>query len=143
MTKECTEFLKLKLMETTQLTGASTGQGRGPGHRQHYKYLVSQPFRRSETSTIARLAQRIWDFLMIHKITIVTYHLPGIENTLADRESRRPLNFLTDLPPLFARVDRHFGRHTIDAFASFQDRQLDRFGSSQGPSGWTLSNILG
>lgn len=83
---------------------------------------------------LARLAQRIWDFLMIHKITIVTYHLPGIENTLADRESRRPLNFLTDLqlsPPLFARVDRHFGRHTIDAFASFQDRQLDRFGSRE------------
>ena len=71
---------------------------------------------------------------MIHKCTLISHHVPGIENTLADQESRRVIHHLSDLaiaPRLFRDVDSLLGPHSIDLFASFQDRQLDRFVSRE------------
>ena len=80
---------------------------------------------------LALLAQEIYLLLQRLQVTIVAYHLPGVMNMLADLESRREVQ-LADASlhqDLFEQADRIFGPHSVDLFATYRDRQVDRFGS--------------
>jgi hypothetical protein len=82
---------------------------------------------------LALLAQEIFGLLQHHQIELVAYHLPGVKNVLADQESRKTVQ-LSDAKlnsDLFRQIDNTFGPHSVDLFATFQDRQLNRFASWQ------------
>lgn len=79
---------------------------------------------------LAHLATKIFDCLTRTRTTLIGYHLPGEKNTIADRESRRTIVRATDFklkPSIFGTVDSKWGPHTVDLFASLEDRQLRRF----------------
>lgn len=85
---------------------------------------------------LADLAAQIFNLASKLKIRFLAYHLPGEENVLADMESRRltrPSEIrLADfklLPQVFQAAQRIFGQNTIDAFATFHNTQMRRFGS--------------
>jgi len=76
---------------------------------------------------------------LAHAITILTYdlnltlmatHLPGLLNTVADRLSRQvDRTDWTLSREAFQRLERRWGRHTIDRFASSANRHCHRFDS--------------
>ena len=80
---------------------------------------------------LARLAEKIFECLSALSITLMPYHIPGEQNVLADRESRTYLSAADwQLQPgIFQAIDEMLGPHSIDLFASFQDRQIQRFSS--------------
>jgi hypothetical protein len=81
---------------------------------------------------LARLATTIFEYLHRNQIHLVCHHVPTKENTIADEESREkylhPGMYQLN-PEAFADLDRLWGPHTMDAFATEQDRQLKRFSS--------------
>ena len=82
---------------------------------------------------LARLADKIYDFMRRWEISLVPHYVPSAMNTLADRESRRTAE-ATDWklhPQVFQAVDRAWGPHSADLFATFQNRQTVRF------AGWS------
>ena len=84
---------------------------------------------------LAQLASQIWDRLRECRAILISHHVPGIQNTIADTESRRVIH-LSDFAlkaKFFRQIDRDraFGPHTVDLFASFQDRQMPRFCSRE------------
>lgn len=82
---------------------------------------------------LTKLATEIWSILDRLKARIRVEFVPGRLNSLADKESRRVLR-LSDMklnPQLFKQVDRCWGPHSIDLFASWENRQMDRFASWQ------------
>jgi hypothetical protein len=80
---------------------------------------------------LAKLASEIFETIRRRKITLLAHHCPGILNIVADEESRKTkINFLADLAlskTIFQKVDLKFGPHTVDLFATLQDRQISRF----------------
>ena len=82
---------------------------------------------------LARLTDRIWNWLLARNVKLKTFHLPGIQNLIADEESRfRKEIHVTDLMvnhQLFKTVNRLWGPCSIDLFATFENRQLPRFAS--------------
>ena len=84
---------------------------------------------------LALLAEEIYSFTYHNNVSLLAYHIPGVSNVLADRESRKQFTYhLVDYqlnPLLFKRINKIFGPHTIDAFATYQDKQLPRFGSRE------------
>jgi hypothetical protein len=84
-------------------------------------------------NSLATLAAQIYDEVTHLRCKLMSHHVPGIENVLADTESRRMIH-LTDFAlkaTIFQRADRAFGPHSIDLFANFQDRQIARFCSRE------------
>lgn len=82
---------------------------------------------------LTKLATEIWSILDRLKAKIRVEFVPGRLNSLADKESRKELR-LSDMKlnvQLFQQVDRQWGPHTIDLFASWENRQVDRFASWQ------------
>ena len=95
---------------------------------------------------LAKISDMIHDeVIQPRNISIVAHHIPGHLNVLADWESRRqklihPGNFQLH-PELFRELDHLWGPHSIDGFATYQDRQLPRFGGwdPQPEATWTDS----
>ena len=80
---------------------------------------------------LALLAQEIYKLTQEIQVTLVAYHLPGVMNMLADRESRASVQ-LADAqlhPHFFAQIESHWGPHSMDLFSTFQNRQLRRYAS--------------
>lgn len=84
---------------------------------------------------LSNLAAMIHEFLKVNHINLTAYHIPGAMNHIADWESRRNNDGTVNLvdyqlnPEVFQRVDKAFGPHSMDMFATHQDKQLPRFGS--------------
>lgn len=79
---------------------------------------------------LTKLAESIWATAYKAKITLSIKHLPGKINTWADHLSRLPLQYEWRLNPrLFARLDKMWGPHTIDRFASISTTQLPMYNS--------------
>ena len=102
---------------------------------------------------LAKLTETIWDLVHCERITLINHHCPGEQNTIADEESRKKRlgldvslpSFQDDLsglalcPQLFNMVDSlPWGPHSVDLFATHQDRQLRRF-CSWGPQPGALA----
>ena len=88
-------------------------------------------------TNLAKLTETIFARVRSKNTHLLAHHCPGIENTIADQESRRStIDRLSDLSlcaTIFGKVDAHarLGPHTVDLFATLQDRQLPRFASRE------------
>jgi hypothetical protein len=84
---------------------------------------------------LANLSAEIFDITRTRETVLIGHHCPGLSNTIADQESRRTtIDHLSDLqlnPQLFLEVEKIWGPHSIDLFASFQDRLLPRYSSRE------------
>lgn len=76
--------------------------------------------------------------------TIFATHLPGKDNVIADWESRKGQH-VSDWklhPHVFDQVQRHWGPHSIDLFATAENKQLSRFASWQPNPGTTWVDAM-
>ena len=75
------------------------------------------------------IARLIWNLASDHKFWISIAHIPGIENTESDRESRTHNPHIEwELPqPAFTKITKHFGKPDIDLFASRINAKLEKF----------------
>jgi len=79
---------------------------------------------------LTKLAQAVWALVFKLDIDLRAHYLPGKLNVQADGLSRQKCLYEWKLNPgLFRHIDRMFGPHTVDRFASFQTRQLPRYNS--------------
>lgn len=94
---------------------------------------------------LARMATSIFERLHRLKLTLVLHYVPTKENTVADEESRErylhPGHYRLH-PEAFQALDARWGPHTMDAFATEQDRQLPRFSSRTPQPGATWLDAL-
>jgi hypothetical protein len=80
---------------------------------------------------LQELAIEIQQLITANNITIDFQHIPGKNNTIADRLSRRarPV-YEWKLPKWwFRKIQRRWGRRILDAFAAHHNRQLPRYWS--------------
>lgn len=76
------------------------------------------------------IAQNIWAFAFDHRLMLVAHHISGILNVEPDALSRVPLRHEWTLHPLvFRQLERMFGPHTIDRFASLATALLPAYNS--------------
>ena len=78
---------------------------------------------------LSLLAKNLWDWCLSHNVLIKPQYIPGIQNVLADRESRIFLDS-SDWklhPAIFNLIYRRWGPLNIDLFASRLTFQLDQY----------------
>ena len=79
---------------------------------------------------LTQVARAIWTLAIEEDITLQIRHISGVANTEADRLSRIVDRYNWMLHPrVFHAIDRAFGPHTVDRFASVTNTQLARFNS--------------
>lgn len=79
---------------------------------------------------LTSLAETIWTEALERNFIISCRHVAGKLNTIADQLSRLPTQYEWQLNPcLFKTIDRLWGPHTIDRFASFSTTQLRVYNS--------------
>ena len=81
--------------------------------------------------SLAKIAQSLWEVLKSHDSSIQVHYVPGDQNVLADflsrnQDSRSQFQLNRSL---FHRIDKKWGPHTIDLFATQQNSLLPRFAS--------------
>jgi hypothetical protein len=102
---------------------------------------------------LSRIAQALHALLSHLNCSIEARHIPGVENTHADALSRRTDRSAEDWrlnPSVFMMLDRRWGPHDVDRFASARNSQLPRFNSHHWDVGteavnafnqsWSLTN---
>ena len=75
------------------------------------------------------IARDLWSMCYQARILLVAVHRPGKVNVRADRLSRWKHDH-TDIrlePKVFETIDRRYGPHSVDLFATRDNRLLDRF----------------
>ncbi len=75
------------------------------------------------------LALQLWQWSLARGITLTAVHVPGVQNSAADRESRR-WHHSSDwklCPQVFSDLHRRFGPFQVDLFASRNNTQLPQF----------------
>ena len=96
----------------------------------------------STTTSLNKLAIRLWKITQRYQFRIIAAYLPGLQNEIADGLSRTHLTSLTESrlhPAIFAHIDRNFGPLQVDLFASPSNHQLPRFVSWKGhPRSWRV-----
>ena len=79
---------------------------------------------------LCQLANAIWMEAYERRITLQAKYLPGVQNTIADTLSRLPNKYEWRIQPrLFAYIDKLWGPHKIDRFATLANAQLSVFNS--------------
>ena len=81
---------------------------------------------------LARLAQKIFTTTTTLKASMTTFHVPGVLNVIADEESRKNVLRMIDTcasMELFSSIQRLWGPFTMDLFATYEDRRMERFAS--------------
>ena len=82
------------------------------------------------STELSRLAQALWDTAYELDIELTARHLAGRLNVTADRLSRQMSALEWKLHPnLFRFIEKCFGPHTVDRFASLRTTQLPRYNS--------------
>lgn len=90
------------------------------------------------------LAIEIWEYCRLRDIWLIAVHLPGVQNTVADRLSRQfddSLEWKLD-SGVFKRICSKFGTPDIDLFASRLNTQLDRYVSWKPDPGAEATDAL-
>ena len=83
----------------------------------------------THSPSLSYLAKNLWDWCLIHNISVTAWYIPGVENVEADRESRLFLDS-SDwklYPAVFNRPHHEWGALNIDLFDSRLPYQLDQF----------------
>lgn len=76
------------------------------------------------------VARAIHNFCAIHQIHLRAVHLPGTSNNLADFESRRIDRYDWRISSItWNLLQHHFGPHTFDRFAAFDNYQVEKYNS--------------
>jgi hypothetical protein len=81
------------------------------------------------SAQVTLIARDLWMWCLERDILLSAQHLPGVENTTADRESRKMRDrsdWMID-PSIFSQIQNHFPGLEIDLFASRLTTQLPRF----------------
>ena len=79
---------------------------------------------------LCQVANATWVEAISKNITLPARYLPGVDNTTADYLSRLPNKYEWKLHPnLFQYIDKLWGPHTIDRFATLVNTQLPVFNS--------------
>ncbi len=94
--------------------------------------------------SLDKLATEIFELTIRFNCKILSQYLPGVENKVADHESRRQVS-LADAklhPSIFQTLDHRWGPHSIDLFATAENAQLPRFASWAPQPGATFVNAM-
>ena len=84
---------------------------------------------RSPTAMMTEL-RKLWYLLDIHDIQLRPRYIQSAANVWADRLSRELDNSDMQLNPrVFRKLDKLYGPHTIDRFATMENRLLERYNS--------------
>ena len=87
-------------------------------------------FQGSKHKHLSDLARQIWSMAITNSISLKVKHIRGVNNGHSDRLSRLPQKYEWTLhPELFNYLDRKFGPHTIDRFASVNTYQCEVYNS--------------
>ena len=79
---------------------------------------------------LSKLAQALWDITYEHGMELSAKHLAGRLNVTADELNRRVSSVEWMLHPnLFQLIDKCFGPHDIDRFASLRTAQIPQYNS--------------
>ena len=85
----------------------------------------------SKSEKLNQLAYDLWDWCRMHNIWVTAAHIPGVQNVIADRRSRRfkdehewQLN-----KPAFQQILHNYPDLKVDLFASRLNYQLDIYAS--------------
>ena len=83
----------------------------------------------THSASLTQLAKTVCLWCMERKISLVAEHIPGLMNTVADKESRRQADRWDWklCPAIFQRINLIWGPLTLDLFASRTTTQLERF----------------
>ncbi len=81
------------------------------------------------SSELLFIAKRLWKWCEHHNYTVFASHIPGVDNVIADFESRRDIDLsdwsLSD--SVFKMIIGRFGEPEIDLFATKHSKKLNRF----------------
>ena len=84
--------------------------------------------RTSRSPELMHLLRRVWYLLDTSGIQLQVRYIPSEENVLADALSRgSPMDELTLAPGAWASIERRWGPHTVDRYASAANTRLPRF----------------
>ena len=84
--------------------------------------------RTTRSDPLMHLLRRVWYLIDSLGITLTVRYIASKDNTMADALSRgSPLDELQLRPSAFADLERRWGPHTIDRYASRENAQLRRF----------------
>ena len=87
-------------------------------------------FSGSRHDHLTALARQIWAVALQNSISLKVKHIRGIHNGHSDRLSRLPQKYEWALhPAIFSYIDKQFGPHTIDRFASINTYQCPVYNS--------------
>ena len=81
------------------------------------------------SQNVTAITKNLWLWCLQRDISLIAEHLPGVQNTIADEESRM-MKDRTDWklnPEVFRQINRRLGPQTVDLFASRLTTQLPRF----------------
>ena len=83
----------------------------------------------THSQPLCNLAVTIWEWTLQRNLYLATEHLPGVQNTAADQESRTVRDRCDWMlnPNIFSRIQSQMGPCGIDLFASRLTRQLLRY----------------
>lgn len=84
--------------------------------------------RTTRSPELMHLLRRVWRLIDLAGINLEVRYIPTDENTFADYLSRgSPLDELVLRPAAFASLERRFGPHTVDRYATAMNAQLRVF----------------
>ena len=87
-------------------------------------------FMGSKHTHLSQLARQIWTIAIQNQISLQVKHIRGIHNLESDQLSRLPQKYEWTLhPDIFNYIDKKFGKHTIDRFASLNTFQVEKYNS--------------
>jgi ribonuclease HI len=82
------------------------------------------------SADLSQLAKAIWAEAYTNSVHLICRHIAGSKNTLADALSRLNPQYEWRLhPAMFQILERQWGPHTMDRFASLTNTQLPRYNS--------------
>lgn len=99
----------------------------------------------THSKLLSDLAVEIWKWCLARDVFIHAEHLPGVENTRADWESRHVEesgDWMLDRQ-IFQQLDRSLGPFTVDLFASRTNAQLPQYCSWRpDPEAWCVDAFM-
>lgn len=83
------------------------------------------------SQALQRISRQVWKWCHQHRVRLHIEWLPGVDNVIADQESRRAYDSADWKlhPQLFQEINHRFGPLDIDMFATRVNKQLPRFWS--------------
>ncbi|XP_070570048.1 uncharacterized protein [Ptychodera flava] len=98
-------------------------------NRQSDSSSLHQQNGRDEIHSTGDTSKEMWNYCLTNTITIIAEHIPGVQNVLADWESRNvedSSSWRLD-PMIFKQIQKMWGPLNVDLFASRLNYQIDRY----------------